>query len=143
MKYLGFGAKLVWLAICSVGNFYQIGEISDQFFKYDIVSAVTVSFPDVFIAPAISVCLNEIELVDMNKFEEINPSIKEQFNFTTLTDEEIREKLKTIEFGDKIMYQAKMFSGLSIKQRSQVVSASDEVFSRCGLTNPLNSVLST
>ena len=69
-KYLGFLLKLSWFVICFSGNLYQIGQISDDFMQYQIVTTINVNFPDTFTAPAVSVCFFETDVVDWDKLEE-------------------------------------------------------------------------
>lgn len=141
MKNLSLATKLFWLIICSIGNIYQVSRICSEFFKYEIVSTVNADFPDIFIAPALSICLDEIELVNFDKLERIKPNIKKLLNYQSYSDEKAHEELTKIDFGKKIDFQVKMFLNLSIKQRNEVTSTADEIFTFCGLTNPETSVL--
>lgn len=142
MGYIRITIKLFWLTLCTIGNVFQIAEISNQFFQYDIVSTVSVHFPDIFTAPAVSFCFNEIELVNFDKLQLLKPKIKKQLNLESASNEEVHDKLIKIIFREKIKYQAIMFSGLSIKQRMDIVSTDQEIISSCGLTDPVLSKIS-
>lgn len=141
MGYIGLGVKVCWLALCTIGNIYQITQISDLFFKYETVSTVTVNFPDVFTAPAIGLCFGEIELVDFPKLEQFKPGIKKKLKLDHLSDEQIHEKFKSFAFWDRLTHQSGMYGNLSIKERSQVVASEKELFTYCGLTNPETTIL--
>lgn len=110
---------------------YQIGQISNQFFQYEIVTTVNLNFPDIFTAPAMSVCFYEIEIVDWDKMEKFKPTIKEDLNISQLSDNEINEKLQSMLTGDKRKFQGNLFSGMDIKTRSNVSSAYNGLFSFC------------
>ena len=136
MKYIVFAFKLSWFAICFTGNMYQIGQISDQFFKYEITTTISVNFPSKFIAPAINFCFNEVELVDWDKVVAIKPTIKEELNLSSLSNEEINRKVKLLPYALKRKFQGTMFDGWKIKTRSQIVATFNELFSLCLLTDP-------
>lgn len=141
MKYVVFAFKLSWFAICLIGNMYQIGQISDQFFKYEIVTTINVNFPSKFTAPAINFCFYEVELVDWNKLVAIKPTIKEELNLSSLSNEEIIRKVKLMPFSPKKKFQGTMFDGWNIKTRSQIIATFNELFSFCSLTDPENDIV--
>lgn len=135
MKYVSSTFKLFWFVICFSGNIYQIGQISGQFFKYEIITTISVNFPEKFTAPAINICFFEVELVDWDKLISVNPNIKEELNMSLLSNEEVIRKVKLIPFHPKRKFQGIMFDGWNIKQRSQIVTTFGELFSYCLLTD--------
>lgn len=143
MNFLSSTFKLIWFFICFVGNMYQIGQISNQFFRYEIVTTVNLNFPDIFTAPAISVCFYEIEIVNWDRMESIKPNIKEDLNISQLSENEINEMRKKMLTSAKRKFQGDLFSGMDIKTRSQVSSTHDELFSDCLLVDVKDGTKST
>lgn len=136
MKYLGLLLKFFWFTICAIGNLFQIGEITDQFFKYEIVTTINVNFPDTFTAPAISSCFYQVELVDWSKLLGLKPRIKEQINMSSSSIEEIIEEIHTMSLFKKRVIEGIVFQGMDIEARLEVMIAFDELFQECSLTDP-------
>lgn len=143
MKNILSIAKTIWFAVCFIGNVFQIVKISDQFFKYEIVTTISVSFPDIFVAPAISVCFFEIELVDWDKLILIKPNVKQQLNMSSLSNEEITQKINTMSFFGKRKFQGIMFDGLNIEERSKIIKPFDSLFNECSLTDTHDVLMTT
>lgn len=136
MKYLSFVLKLIWFCVCFSGNLYQIGQISDDFFRYQIVTTVNINFPDSFVAPAPSLCLYEVDIVDWKKLLILKPDVKERLNDSSLSNEEMDRKIRDMSFVGKRRYQGIMFEGLTSKTRSEIVAQTEDLFHGCLLTDP-------
>lgn len=133
MNLLATTFKIAWLLVCIAGNLYQVEQISHDFFQYQIVTTISVRFPDKFQVPAISFCASEAEVVNWNKLEAIKPDVKEKLNATSLSDEEIIRKIRLMSFFVKKDFQGIMFEGLDMKTRASVVYQFDELFGICSL----------
>ena len=136
MKTIVTVLKVIWFIFCLSGNLYQIAEIASDFFSYQIVTTINVNFPETFLAPAMGVCLYEIQIADLDKLEAVRPTFKEDLNMSSWTNDQIHHKLKSVGVADKRKYQGIMFKGLDIKTRSQVVYKFHDLFSDCLLVKP-------
>lgn len=134
MKYFRFRLKLIWFIACFTGSIYQIGQTSDQFLKYETVTTISIKFPDIFIAPAISDCFFEVELIEWEKLIELKPKIKKDLNISA--NEGIVEKIQSMTFVGKRKFQGILFEKLDIKTRSEITASFEELFRECSITNP-------
>ena len=85
--------KVIWFLVCFAGNVYQVAQISENFFEYQIVTTINVNYPAMFLVPAISVCLFEIHVTNIEKLMELKPNLKEDLNISSLSKEEFSEKI--------------------------------------------------
>lgn len=123
--------KAVWFLICLSGNIYQVGKIANDFFQYQIVTTINVNYPETFILPALSVCLFQHQVSNLEKLIQMNPNWTTASNYTSLSDEEIIHELKNMGAAKRRKYIGMMFNNLTAKQYDDVTYKFDELFSTC------------
>lgn len=59
-----------WIVLCLVGNMYQAIEVCANYFSYGIVTTVAITFPEKFMAPALTLCFYAVNMVIADQVDE-------------------------------------------------------------------------
>src|SRR5687768_9158323 len=72
--------KNLWLSLCLIGNLWQAVQVCINYFSYDIVTTVSITFPSTFIAPAMTTCFYVVNMVVWHRAELRWPDIRDRMD---------------------------------------------------------------
>lgn len=130
--------KFVWLMVCLSCNMYQVGEISTEFFKYEVSTLITVKYPDNLLLPKLGICYNEIQLINWEELPKIKPniiadlSVNSSINATSRIEDVIKV-MKDSKTDEGRRYQGIIFKDMDIATRRSVLYNSSDLFNFCFL----------
>ena len=63
--------QVIWFFFCTLGNIYQVEQISQNYFSYKISTSVMVNFPAKYIMPKLSMCIPLWNMIDWKSMEPV------------------------------------------------------------------------
>lgn len=123
--------KVIWFILFFLGNVYQIGEISSNYFAYQITTTIQANFPNEFLIPSLGICFYETQLIKWNELQIIIPNIKSELNLTSLTNEELNIDAKNQILAKRWKFQGNIFKGMNLEDGNKITYNSSDILTDC------------
>lgn len=135
----------VFLAGCIAGNMWQAYLICATYFAYDIVTAVSVSFPSEFIAPSVTVCFYVLTLIDWRKADVAFPNLRKDMGVDNITGDvdKFAESLRDLTYVDKLKKAHFFVNELQVRDFFLNTFEPEDVVESCTYADPKNYTLVT
>ena len=62
--------QVIWFILCTLGNIYQVEQMTHNYFEYKITTTTMISYPEKYVMPKISICFQIPQLID---YESMDP----------------------------------------------------------------------
>ena len=123
--------KDLWLIICIAGNVYQVTQISELYFNYDVVTIVKIDFPRTFRLPSFTICLYTTDIVKWSEAMKIRPRLMEQFAADNISFNEIETVAKNWDHDTKVKYESILIDGWSTGDVFKITLNKEDLFYNC------------
>lgn len=123
--------KDLWLLICILGNAYQVIQISDLYFRYDVVTIVNIDFPKKMQSPAFTVCLYTVDIIKWPEAVKLRPQLITQLEADKVNLSSIETSVKVWGHDQKVRYDSLLVNGRNTKEVFSITLSHDDLFFNC------------
>ncbi|KAI1291846.1 hypothetical protein HDE_07597 [Halotydeus destructor] len=128
--------RALWLALCVIGNVYQVYTIGDAYLAYGVASQVQIGFPEIFQPPAATLCFTLISMVKLDKALKRWPDMRTtmsrvQPEMLMLNDTSLKEAIAKMSYTNKLHVGLSVFQDIEIQEVFSITYNAKDLFARC------------
>lgn len=128
--------RFIWIFLCILANGYQVSNILQVYFRYDVSTKVQVAFPEDYEVPKISLCFYTIDLIKWDEELPENQALQRRFNHSGINITMIPKIVSDLNIANKMILDHEFQLNKTGRQIFNRILKWGDLFDRCAILDP-------